>query len=282
MDYRFGLLGRHIGFSLSPRIHRWALEQCGLHGGYELFDVDLDTACALVAERRWHGLNVTVPHKTAIHGFCGHLSPMAARIGAVNTLFQRDGIICGDSTDAAGFSAALRLLGGARNFARPLVIGGGGAARAVLAALVEQFECARVTIAVRNPAAAKSSLDALQLRADWRMIALADCAQDLSEFDLVVQATPVGGTQQPGTPLSGDVVFRRDTVAMDLIYAPRRTEFLKQAAAAGAITQNGLPMLIAQAATAFELWTGHSFPLQRALRELLPQLQADDSLSDSR
>lgn len=282
MHYRLGLLGRHIAYSLSPQIHRWALEQCSLQGEYELHDVALDAARELIAGRQWHGLNVTVPHKTAISGICGELTRTAARIGAVNTLFQQDGIIWGDSTDAAGFAAALRFQCGERRFARPLIIGAGGAARAVLIALVEQFGCRHVTIAARNPAATTLRLNALQLCTDWRVIALADCGSDLSVYDLVVQATPVGGTRQPGTPLPGAAEFGHDAVVMDLIYASRRTEFLNQAAAAGAAVQNGLPMLIAQAATAFEKWTGHQFPLQRAMRELLPQLQADDPLSDSR
>lgn len=275
MRYRLGLIGRQIDYSLSPRIHRWALAQCGLAGDYSLFDLTADAVSALIAQREWDGLNVTVPYKTAAGGFCDHLTPQAARSGAVNTLFWRDGAIWGDLTDVAGCAIALRQLLGDKKIERPLIIGGGGAARAAALALCDDFGCTQLALAVRDPAAAQAHLHSLNLTAELCIATLEHSARRLAEFDLVVQATPVGGSHLPGLPLPGDLAFQRDAAVLDLVYAPRRTAFLERAAASGARLQNGLPMLIAQAAGAFELWTRQPFPLKRAMNEILPQLQTE-------
>ena len=276
MFFRCGLLGERISGSLSPRIFEWGFRICGLEGEYRLHDLPPHRAQQLVRDSDWQGLNVTTPHKTAALAWCEGLTERAKEAGAVNVLFRRDGAIWGDNTDIAGCKFALRRRWGDRQVLRALVIGSGGAGRAAAVALKRVFAPAEIVIASRDPQAARARLSGYA--SDLRQtccIGLRDAAAELDTFDAVIQATPVGGTQRDGVPLPEPFHFRRKAVVMDLIYAPLTTPFLRAAARDGAETENGLVMLIAQAAACFEIWTGREFPLDRALTELLSKMAAE-------
>ncbi|MDD5088189.1 MAG: shikimate dehydrogenase [bacterium] len=268
--YRLGLIGRNISHSLSPRIHQWALAVVGLRGEYVLHDVDIEGARAVVRSSEWEGLNVTIPHKSALSASCNSLSETARRASSVNTLVRRAGDIIGDSTDGAGFLFALRRFADERNsFDKVLVIGGGGAARAILAALRDAGPTTNVFVAVRSPERARIAGPQLFSKdAKLELISLERAAERLRSFDLIVQATPTE------SPLPLPLRFHPGACVMDVICAPRRTEFLQIAGMHGARVQNGLAMLIGQAAVSFKIWTGVEFPRDRAMHELLPELES--------
>ena len=272
---QLGVLGENISYSLSPRIFEWVFRESGVNGEYHVFDLPHGQVREFLhQDSAWHGLSVTTPYKELAFESCSDLSPAAQAARAVNVLTRTKDGIHGDNSDVAGFQFALNLLVGTEP--RPqsiLVVGSGGAARAVLFALKEQYQSARVEVASRKPDAAQEELQSLLAPfASSNCIDPDTAAKSLADFDLVIQATPVGSFRQPGLPLPEPLVFRKGTLVIDLIYAPRMTRFLEHAQASGAILQNGLPMLIGQAAKAFRSWTGKAFPLDKAMHELLPQL----------
>jgi shikimate dehydrogenase len=271
--YRCGLVGERISNSFSPRIFEWGLRLCGLEGEYLLYDLPPDRAQQLVEGSSWHGLNITTPYKTSARAWCRGLTDGAKAVDAVNVLFRNDGAVWGDNTDVGGCEFALRRRWGGREVDCVLVIGSGGAARAIAQALKQVFVPREIGIASRDPQLARARFNsAAEDLPKLRFLSLQDAASKLHSFDAVIQATPVGGTGHEGTPLPEPLHFRSGALVMDLVYAPRVTSFLRAAAREGAQTENGLVMLMAQAAASFEIWTGCAFPLERALTELLPEL----------
>jgi shikimate dehydrogenase len=182
----------------------------------------------------------------------------------------------GDNTDVKGFSFLLDQV------IEPdfvpeiaLVIGSGGAGRAALQVLAERYPEMRMEVASRHPEIAQLGLGSLEAGfASFSTIDLETAAHFLHDFPLVIQATPVGSVKLPGCPVPEPLRFMSGGVVLDLIYAPYNTRFLEYAEQSGARIQNGLPMLLAQAAESFQIWTGKEFPLEQAMHELLPQLSA--------
>ncbi len=273
--YRFGLVGDPSTASQSPAIFDWALHATGLRGEYRLFQLPSSALRALLHSGDWDGLNVTAPHKTRAFEECDETTPRARQARAVNTLYRREGRIWGDNTDIFGFRfALLRALPSATQAGPALVVGTGGAARAVIAALGEGGLATEVTVATRDVEGARARWRAAGTSSmSPKFVSLADAAQELSRYHLVVQATPVGGARMAGLPLPTPLRFNRAALVMDLNYQPAETPFLAAARQNGAHVENGLVMLLAQAAGSFEIWTGTPFPLDRALQELLPQLR---------
>jgi shikimate dehydrogenase len=209
----------------------------------------------------WHGLNVTIPHKIAALSWCEYLTERARSVGAVNVLLRKSGVVWGDNTDVCGCEFALgRHSSSLGEIRRALIVGTGGAARAVVLALNQVFAPLQISMASRDPRAA-----AARHSPNVHYLSLSSAAEQLDSFDVVIQAAPVD------VPLPEPLHFRRDALVMDLTYAPPVTRFLQAAERSGARTENGLVMLIAQAAASFEIWTEHAFPLERALTELLPE-----------
>lgn len=247
------VIGDPIRHSRSPAIHNaayaatgldWVLVALEVHGGRGYEAVRAAPALGLA------GLSVTMPHKADAARACHTLAPDAATLGAVNTVVVHpDGTLRGASTDGEGW---LRAVGeGGLDVAgrHVLVLGAGGAARAVVLALGRRG--ARVTVAARDPEAAAAAA----ALADGRAVPLG--LADPAGVDVVVNATPLGmhGEEVPvRTPARGQW-------AVDLVYEPAETPFLRAAAAAGARTVGGLGMLVHQAALAFELMTGRPAPL---------------------
>jgi shikimate dehydrogenase len=268
--FRCGLLGEHISYSLSPRICEWGFRACGLAGEYRLYDLPQARARMVAQGSGWDGLNVTIPYKTVALNWCEQMTERAQQVGAVNVLLRKKGVVWGDNTDTQGCQFALKphagLLGGVR---RALVIGSGGAARAVLLALANLLTMPQLFVASRDPGKATARLGCVAaITPGVRCLSLSQAAEQLDSFDIVVQATPVE------VPLPEPLRFRRGALVMDLMYVPPKTRFLRAAECSGARIENGLVMLVAQAAASFEIWTGHVFPLERALKELLPEIAA--------
>lgn len=261
------VIGDPISHSKSPIIHRFWLEALGLSGEYRATHVRPDELATYFESRRadpaWRGCNITVPHKVAALDCVPDPGGVRDSIGAINTVFRDEhGAIAGTNTDAAGFwspISALDLSG------RPVVvIGAGGAARAVLFAL-SRVGVGPVTIFNRTPLKAAGLLAAFGLKGDVRPL-----TAPLPAAALLVNTSTLGMVGQP--PLDLDLSPLPDeAIVYDIVYAPLQTQLLQAADARGLDTIDGLEMLIGQAALAFELFFGAEPPRDRdaELRALL-------------
>jgi shikimate dehydrogenase len=252
---RLVLLGHPVGHSLSPRIHAAALEAAGIAIPYEAVDVlpgqfDDMVASFRAAENGVAG-NVTIPYKERFAERCDRLTPLAARVGAVNVFWMEEGAIVGDNTDVGGFAWAVQtLLGEAPANLQVGVLGAGGGAAAVLAAVERWPDCNAI---VYNRSAARAEA----LCARFGNIARAvDDASQIGASQLVVNATSIG-LRDDSFPIEISALDPRAAV-FDLVYRPGETAWVRAARAAqeGRRASDGLPMLLEQAALAFERWFG--------------------------
>ena len=276
------VIGDPIAQSKSPPIHNFWLDKLGLAGEYGRCLVAPADLAGYVARVRdadaWRGCNVTMPHKQAIMPLLDAVDPLARRIGAVNTVVREsDGWLVGYNTDAGGFLEPLRpLLDRQHYFRMARVLGTGGAARAIIAALADRGFV--IVLAGRNPEKARALLDELAPKGEHHAVDLAhfagptDFAFEDREgcLDLIVNASPLGMAGQP--PLAFDFSHAPPgSVVYDIVTHPLDTDLLKRARDAGLSTVDGLSMLIGQAAEAFERFYGQAPPRQHdaELRALL-------------
>jgi shikimate dehydrogenase len=256
------VVGSPIRHSLSPVVFNAAFSACGLDWAYAAFEVPPGSGAAALDAMRalgLAGLSVTMPLKEEVAAAVDERSDDAAALGAVNCVVPvegRPGRLRGESTDGEGFVRSLLAAGVDPVGARCLVLGAGGAARAVVVALA-RHGAAGVAIANRTEEKAKRA--AALAGPVGSVLALDALAGELGAADLVVNATSIGmaGSGLP-LPVEG---LRSGQVVADLVYQPVRTELLDAAAAGGCRTVDGVGMLVHQAALAFELWTGIDAPL---------------------
>jgi shikimate dehydrogenase len=264
-----GVMGWPVSHSLSPAMHNAAFAAVRLPWAYVPLPVSperVGEAVRGLVALGFVGANVTVPHKGAVIPFLDRLTPAAEAIGAVNTIIvDAEGHLTGDNTDAAGFLAALREEEIAPAEHSPLILGAGGAARAVAYAL-SQSGVEPVIIVARNGAKAQRLADEL-CQATGKTFVVRRLPDDLAELargaDLIINATSVGMVPHAAaSPWPEDVPLRREMIVYDLVYTPAETLFLRQARAAGARAIGGLGMLVHQGAAAFRLWTGVEPPIK--------------------
>jgi shikimate dehydrogenase len=266
-NYSFGLIGVPLAHSFSPVLHLAALQACGLNGSYTLFPIpplpegekDLATLLERVRGDELQGLNVTIPHKQSILHLLDECSPLARSIGAVNTIYVKDGRLTGENTDAAGFLADLAALPLSEN-KTALVLGAGGAARAVIYALLNKGW--RVHIAARRGGQANALANEF-MAAGKNITASALDADNLRDIafepSLIVNASSAG--MYPHIDESSwpsNLPFPAGACVYDLVYKPSQTRFMQETREAGLQARGGLGMLVEQAACAFELWTGQT------------------------
>ncbi len=277
------VIGDPVAQSKSPAIHNHWLGALGIAAEYRACRVPPAGLADYCARRRddpdWRGCNVTMPHKQAVIALLDRLDPLAARIGAVNTVIRAvDGSLAGFNTDAAGFLEPLRpMLAQPHRFRTARVLGTGGAARAIVAALAG--EGVTIVLAGRDPAKARALLDEIDPTGGHHAVALASFAAPADAlfgaregcFDLIVNASPLGMAGQP--PLGFDLSHAPPgSIVYDIVTDPLDTPLLRAARTAGLRTIDGLAMLIGQAAAAFALLFGRQPPRgdgDRALREVL-------------
>lgn len=273
------VIGDPIVQSKSPAIHGYWLGKLGLDADYRAAHVKPDGLGDYLAARRadtaWRGCNVTMPHKQAVIPLLDRLDPLAKTIGAVNTIIrEEDGTLSGYNTDAGGFIEPLRpLLEREHLFRMARVLGTGGAARAIVAALAR--ENVVIVLAGRNPEKARALLDELDPKGEHHVAPLAhfseptDFTFDNREgcFDLVVNASPLGMAGQPPLPFDFSHV-PPGSVIYDIVTYPIETPLLKAAREAGFQTVDGLSMLIGQAAEAFTRFFGDTPPRDEGDAEL--------------
>lgn len=271
-----GIIGHPVAHSLSPVFQEAAFAHSGLDVRYERWDTPPDALEARVAGLRdagTLGANVTIPHKEAVIPFLDELGGLSARVGAVNTIVNRNGRLFGFNTDGPGFVAALKNESAFEPAGKAiLLIGAGGAARGIAFALGEA-NAGQVSIWNRSADRAYrllAELSAAGVRTDWQ------AAPDASGYDCIVNCTSVG-MEGTGTERLSPCDFARakaDALAVDIVYKPEVTPFLEAAAVTGLRTLGGLPMLIYQGALAFELWTGVPAPVDVMFDAARKQLQA--------
>lgn len=260
-----------------------ALRRLRLDACYQAFEITAaqvpDVLRALAPLGFW-GINVTTPFKELVLPLLDAVDAAASAIGAVNTIVVRAGRLVGHNTDAEGFRMALESGGGTALRGAPvLVVGAGGAARAVAFACLAG-RCASLTIANRTPERARSLCDALRGNFPNARIGHVPTggrafAQTVAASGVLVNTTPPrGGTADPLPVPAG--ALRRGQTVMDIVYRPRRTPLLAAAAAAGARTVDGLQMLLHQGALAFSLWTGREAPVETMRRALAAAASASE------
>ncbi|HEY9762690.1 MAG TPA: shikimate dehydrogenase [Trichocoleus sp.] len=275
-----GVVGDPIGHSLSPLMHNAALEKLGADYVYVAFPVaaeQLKTAIEGFAAVGVRGFSVTIPHKQAIMPLLADISPAAQAVGAVNTVWRTEQGWAGTNTDVVGFLAPLQSLNRDWTEAKTVVLGNGGAARAVVAACA-QMEMQAVHVVGRSLeklAAFESSWQTSPLHPPLTVHAWESLTDLLSQADLVVNTTPIGmHPKADASPLTLELMqqVKQGAIAYDLIYTPSPTQFLTLAAQHGLTPIDGLEMLVQQGAAALEIWLQQAAPvdtMHQALKQHL-------------
>lgn len=269
--FHLGLTGWPLGHSLSPLMHSAALRYAGLEGDYGLFPVqplpdgaaELRSLVKRLRTGELDGLNVTIPHKQAVIPLLDTLSPAGLAIGAVNTMFVRNGRLCGENTDWEGFLSDLEThLPDCREGKNrhALVLGAGGSARAVVYALTQ---CGwRVIISTRRPEQSRELADAFSTPENTVTCQQLNALSLFADTRLIVNTTPVGMSPNvDASPWPDTLAFPPGALLYDLIYNPAETCLMRSSREAGLTAVNGLGMLAGQAARAFEIWTGRAVPV---------------------
>lgn len=283
-----GVIGYPVEHSLSPLMHNAAIDQLGADYVYLPLPVHperLADAIAGFGAIGLRGFNVTIPHKQAIIPFLDEVSEVAAAIGAVNTVWYEQGQWHGTNTDALGFLAPLKAHAKSWQAVCPVVLGNGGAARAVVAAC-GQLGCPQIRVVGRSPdkleTFAESWAQTPDIASKLAVLPWEQLPDLLPETDLLVNTTPVGMAPHSGlSPLYPAWFCRMPTgaIAYDLIYTPRPTQFLRAAQAAGLVTLDGLEMLVQQGAAALEIWLKQPAPVAVMRDSLLSYLESSAASS---
>jgi len=271
------LIGDPVEHSLSPSIHNAAFQHLNLNYVYLAFRVgrkELGAAIQGVRSLKIHGLNVTMPLKTDVIQHLDQLDESARRVGAVNTVLNDSGELIGYNTDGIGALMALRASQQDPTNKRIVVLGAGGASRAISCSLIK--EAREVVILNRTLEKAENLTKELSVvfveKVKYGKLCKSCLRRELKDADMLINATSVG--MQPDeekTPVDRDLL-RPDLTVFDVVYSPLETRLLKEARLIGAKTINGLSMLIHQGAASFEIWTGEKAPVEvmmRAAREKL-------------
>jgi shikimate dehydrogenase len=261
----YGILGRPVAHSLSPAMHNAAFRELGINAAYVAFPVtDLAQAVAGIRGLGIQGASVTIPFKEDIIPMLDEVDPQAARMGAVNTVVRREERLIGHNTDWLG---ALKALQAKTEIAgtRFLILGAGGAARAIVFAILE-----------RGGQAAVSDLDTAKALALSREFWVEVVSPEfLGEYQAaaLINATPVGMEPEADAIPMEPRLLGRFSLVLDIVYRPLKTRLLQEAEARGCRTIDGLQMLIHQGAAQFELWTGQEAPVEVMARAAYEALE---------
>jgi shikimate dehydrogenase len=275
----YGIFGFPVSHSRSPAMHNRAFSTLGLDAVYVPFAVKPEALADAVLGARalgLRGLNVTLPHKSAVMAHLDHVEADARAIGAVNTLYWQDGKLCGKNTDAEGLARSLVEADVGLHGARVTVLGAGGAARATVVGLA-RAGATHITLAARRESEANALVDELRALLTPCTLTASGLSEPLlraafASTDVLVQATSATLDNGPNAlsfvsalPLSA---LPAQAVVTDLVYKPRVTRIMYVAEQRGLRTVDGLGMLLHQGALAFESWTGQAAPVA-AMRDAL-------------
>lgn len=263
------VMGHPIAHSRSPMLHTYWLERYGIEGSYERLDIApeaLDGFFAGFREAGWIGGNVTVPHKMAVIPHLDGIDAEARAMGAVNTIWWKDGALMGGNTDSLGFLGNLDECapGWDASAGRAVILGAGGATRAAIHGLTSRG----LDVAICNRTVAKAEALAGQFGKRVTAHGLDAVGALLADADLLVNTTSLGMIGQP--PLEIDLAtLKAGAVVHDVVYVPLETGLLKQAKARGCRTVDGLGMLLHQGVDGFRRWFGQTPEITQDLRALL-------------
>ncbi len=263
MTQVYGIIGHPLGHTRSPLVHNWGFSRFGIDGRYEAWDTAPEELAAFMGRLRETpimGLSVTIPHKTAVMAYVDAVTELGREVGAVNTLYWRDGNLWAENTDVEGFCRPLVEAGVHPETA--LVLGCGGVSRAAVVGL-RRLGVPRVAVTGRT------SEKAAALAREFGLEQVAWEARTQFPAGLLVNATPMGmaGRLEGLSAYPGEAL-RPQQVVYDLVYTPDPTRFVADARAVGATVVSGLDMFLYQAVEQFRLWTGRILPAD-AVRALL-------------
>ena len=263
-----GVIGNPIEHSLSPAIHNAAFQKLALNFVYLAWKVDRigDAVRGLRALGNFRGASVTIPHKVAVLPFLDEVDTTARHIGAVNTIVAEEGQLLGMNTDATGALRALREGNAPLKGASVVIVGSGGAARAIAFALATEAKVRRLHLLGievderRNLAA--DLRDKTGVSVEEEDLDESRLKNVLPEARVLIHCTPVGMAPKIGRSCIPPQFLHRELIVMDVVYNPRETQLLTEARTAGCRTISGLEMFLYQAVAQFERWTGQSAPVQ--------------------
>jgi len=277
------IFGDPVGHSISPPMQGAALCALGIDMVYLAFRVTpggLGSAVEGIRALGIRGVNVTIPHKERVMEFLDELDESARVLGAVNTIVNSNGVLKGYNTDVAGFINSLQSETGLAPKSRTaIVVGAGGAARAVVYGLAVSGYATRIIIANRTHGRAEALAEELSaVSAEAKISAVSLNSKEMEPLfkktDLLVNATSLGmeGRGRLKLPLQA---LNKQAVVSDVVYTPMETELLKNAGALGLATHHGLGMLVCQGAMSFKIWTGRKAPVEVMKKAALKALGQD-------
>lgn len=274
-----GIIGNPVGHSMSPAIHNRACAELGLDYVYLAFRVeDVEGAIRGVrALENFRGLSVTIPHKVAVIPFLDEVSKVDESIGSVNTVVKENGRLKGLGTDGPGARKALLDAGAQLAGKRILVIGSGGAARAIAFDLA--FNGGSASIGILGVIPEELARLASNLREktttpiDSALLDDRILAAEMEKADVVIHTTPIGMHPKVDRSLVPKQLFRTGQTVMDIVYNPLRTKLLTEAEQRGLRTVSGIDMFVNQAVLQFEAWTGMAAPVAVMREAVLEQLK---------
>ena len=279
-----GVIGDPVEHTMSPVMHNAAFEKLGLDYLYVPFRVrreELSQAIEGMKALNIRGLNVTIPHKVAVIPFLDELDPLAEKIGAVNTIVNDDGVLTGYNTDATGFLQALLERGIEPRGKNIVIVGAGGASRAISLILAEKGADLIILnrlleldwaeeLASRISHSFKKEVQALELNQE-------NLATALGKADILVNATSVGMSPSIDETPVPSRLLKPSLIVFDIVYNPIKTRLLAEAEKVGAETISGLDMLVWQGALAFEMWTGSKAPVELMKEVTIEVLQGHEN-----
>ena len=270
MSKTFAVIGDPIDHSLSPNIHSAAFRELNLENSYIAYRIpkgELKDGVDALKKIKINGFNVTIPHKILMMKYLDKMDESCSIIGAVNTVTNNEGILKGYNTDMDGFLDPFKKKGIKIQDKKILLIGSGGAARAIVAGFAKE-KAKHITIVNRTLENANNLAQfANKIGLQANSIHMEKFGNNLEDFDIIVNATSLG-LKNEASPISMESI-KPETVVYDIVYLPINTDFIKKAKKKGAIIIYGYEMLLGQAVRAFEIWNGIEAPYNAMKKALL-------------
>jgi len=273
-----GVIGDPIEHTLSPTMQNAAFNALKLDVAFLAFKVkpaELENAVNGMRALNIRGLNVTMPHKSTVMNFLDRIDLSAQIVNSVNTILNKESKLFGFNTDGVGALKALRENGVEPKGRKVLLLGAGGAARAIAYAMAKESD--ELAVLNRTVKPAQELVKLLEKTANKKIVAGAlspkEIEQNLQDSDILINATSIGMKPKVDESLVAPKLLRPDLAVMDIVYNPIETKLAKDAKAAGAKVVSGVEMLIYQGAASFEIWTGKSAPVEVMRQAALNHLQ---------
>jgi len=267
-----GLIGNPVEHSMSPSMQNPAFQQKGLNYAYVTFKVEeknIEKALEGIKGLEIEGVNVTIPHKSSVIPHLDNIENTAKKIGAVNTIKREKNELVGHNTDGKGALKSLKNNVGEIKNKKVLMLGAGGAAKAIGYTLVENG--ATLTISNRSEEKGKNLASEISEKTSTEVEHISQKNQtlkkEIKKHDILVDSTSVGMHPNEDQTLLKSEMMDEDLIVMDIVYNPKKTKLLREAEKAGATTISGLEMLVYQGAESFEIWTGENAPIEVMLKK---------------